>query len=57
MLTSQKRSNLHWFILASQWSKLRYLQEKAAGEKSVGEKSVGAKAAGEKSVGEKSGGG
>ena len=57
MLTSQKRSNLHWFILASQWSKLRYLQEKAAGEKSVGEKSVGEKAAGEKSVGEKSGGG
>ena len=51
MLTSQKRCNLHWF-LASQWSKLPYLQEKAAGEKSVGEK-----AACEKSVGEKSGGG
>ena len=56
MLTSQKRCNLHWF-LASQWSKVRYLQEKAAGEKSVGEKSVGEKAAGEKSVDEKSGGG
>ena len=50
MLTSQKHCNLHWF-LASQWSKLRYLPEKA------GEKSVGEKAAGEKSVGEKSGGG